>query len=332
MPSADHAAGESFRDLVLRLRGRTGLTQRELATRIGVNARSIQGWEVGANYPGVASLKALIAAGLQAGGFAAGREAEEAQALWAAALRDAPRFRMPFDGAWFEQIAAGRHEPDQDDAERTVAAPPVTAHDDRGCTARVLGRGTGRRGFLNRVSERALVSQWVVDEGSRLVAVLGLGGIGKSLLATRLAHDLAPSFERVFWRSLRDAPTPGEWLTEVLGFLAPEAPPESGGEPALLRRLLELLRETRCLLVLDNVETVLQPGGPVGGYRAGYERYGTLLRQVAESAHRSCLVITSREEPAELGPLRGRSRPGPSTRARRVRGRRRSGPAARQAA
>src|SRR3954468_14532310 len=103
--SADRAAGESFRDLVLRLRGRTGLTQRELATRMGVNSRSIQGWELGANYPGVASLKELIAAVLQAGGFTPGREAEEAQALWAAAVRDAPRFRMPFDGAWFTQIA-----------------------------------------------------------------------------------------------------------------------------------------------------------------------------------------------------------------------------------
>src|SRR5262249_8638208 len=125
-------------------------------------------------------------------------------------------------------------------------------------------------GFLNRVSERALVRQWVLDEGSRLVAVLGLGGIGKSLLAPRLAPDLAPSFERVFWRSLRDAATPSEWLAEALRFLAPDVAPESGGEAALLRRLLELLRETRCLLVLDNVETILEPGGPVGKYRVGY--------------------------------------------------------------
>ena len=75
--------------------------------------------------------------------------------------------------------------------------------------------------------------------------------------------------------------------------------------PASLRRLLELLGEARCLLVLDNVETVLQPGGPVGGYRAGYERYGTLLRQVGEAPHRSCLIMTSREEPSEVRLLRG---------------------------
>src|SRR5215212_11240263 len=112
--------GESFRDLVLQLRGRTGLAQREVATRIGAHVGSIQGWEAGTHYPGVASLQALIAVGLHAGGFTTGRECEEAQALWAAALRDAPRFRTPFDGAWFERIAAGRRGAVQVDADSTV--------------------------------------------------------------------------------------------------------------------------------------------------------------------------------------------------------------------
>src|SRR4051812_1194389 len=118
-------AGESFRGLVLRLRGRTGLTQRELATRIGVHVSSIQGWEASATYPGVASLKALIAGGLRGGGFTAGREREEAQTLWAAVLRDAPRFRTPFDRTWFEQIVAGQRAPVQADgpSAETATAP-----------------------------------------------------------------------------------------------------------------------------------------------------------------------------------------------------------------
>ena len=64
MPSGDEAAGESFNGLVLQLRGRIGMTQRELATRMAVSVSSIQGWEAGTNYPGVISLKALIEAGL----------------------------------------------------------------------------------------------------------------------------------------------------------------------------------------------------------------------------------------------------------------------------
>src|SRR5687768_17562138 len=92
VPPSDSTMEESFRSLVIRLRGQTGLTQRELASRVGVNVSSIQGWEAGDNYPGVTSLKALIAAGLTSGGFTRGREREDVAALWAATLRDAPRF------------------------------------------------------------------------------------------------------------------------------------------------------------------------------------------------------------------------------------------------
>ncbi|HZO28667.1 MAG TPA: helix-turn-helix domain-containing protein [Chloroflexota bacterium] len=305
MPPSEDLTGESLPGLVLQLRGRTGLTQYELAARVGVSVGSIQGWEAGDNYPGVASLKALIAAGLQAGGFAAGREREEAQALWATALRDAPRFRTPFDGAWFDQIVAEQRSSFQSETERTVAvrpSPPIRTTSTR---RESWGEAPDIAGFLNRASEREMLRQWVLDEGSRVVAVLGLGGIGKSLLATRLAQDVAPSFERIFWRSLRDAPTPRECLAEALSFLAPDDAREAGGEAALLRRLLELFSQTRCLLVLDNLETVLQTGGRAGDYRASYEGYGTLLRQLGEAPHQSCLVVTSREEPSELGLLRG---------------------------
>jgi WD40 repeat protein/transcriptional regulator with XRE-family HTH domain len=304
VPPGDDPTGESFRGLVLQVRGRTGLTQRELAARIGVSVGSIQGWEAGLTYPSAASLQALIATGLQAGGFAVGREHEEARALWAAALRDAPRLRTPFDGAWFEQITDGRRPPTPRDLPSDGSAtivPPIPAS---GHARQSWGEAPDVAGFLGRATERALLKQWVLDEGSRVISLLGLGGIGKSLLVTRVARDLAPAFDYVFWRSLRDAPAPGDWLAEANGFLAPDdhSPPEA--ESAQVRRLLDLLSNARCLLVLDNFEMVLQPGSD-GEYRPGYERYGTLLRQVAETSHRSSLIITSREEPPQLGSLRG---------------------------
>lgn len=120
---------------------------------------------------------------------------------------------------------------------------------------------------------------WVQDQTARVVAIQGLGGIGKTLLVTRLADDLAPGFERVYWRSLRDAPAPGEWLTGAIAFLVAEDAPPPRGEAAQIRLLLELLTETRCLLVLDNFETVLQAGERTGGYRPGYEIYGELVRR-----------------------------------------------------
>src|SRR5439155_1719360 len=101
---------ESFQGLLLRHRGRTGLTQRELAVRVGVSRGSVQDWEAGLNYPDARHLQALIGVFLQAGGLTVRGEATEAEALWAAALRQAPRMRAPFDAVWWAGLIARRAE------------------------------------------------------------------------------------------------------------------------------------------------------------------------------------------------------------------------------
>ncbi len=97
--AADRAP-ESFQGLLLRHRGRTGLTQRQLGARAGVSHRSVQDWEAGLNYPDAHHLQALIVAFLEAGGLTVGGEANEAEALWAAGLRQAPRMQTRFDAVW----------------------------------------------------------------------------------------------------------------------------------------------------------------------------------------------------------------------------------------
>jgi tetratricopeptide (TPR) repeat protein len=70
---------------------------------------------------------------------------------------------------------------------------------------------------------------------------------------------------------------------------------------------MERLRERRALLVLDNLETLLEEG--TGRMRSGYEEYAKLLRRIGETAHQSCLALTSREKPADLAPLEGHRSP-----------------------
>src|SRR5439155_513268 len=73
-----------------------------------------------------------------------------------------------------------------------------------------------------------------------------------------------------------------------------------------ISRLLEHLREQRVLLVLDNLESLLEEGEVRGHLRPGDEGYARLLRRVAETGHQSCLLLTSREKPAQLRALEGR--------------------------
>src|SRR5947209_6103613 len=276
------SAPESFRGLLLRHRGRTGLIQRDLAARAGVSRGTVQDWEAGLNYPTAERLQVLIQVLLEAGGLTVGQEASEARALWAAAEREAPRMHTPFDAAWFATLLAV-----------PAASPSVERAQDWGEAPATLG-------FIGRADELALLRRWVLDEGRRLVAILGMGGIGKTSLAARLAQEVAPSFERVYWRSLRDAPPVSEWLSRAIGFLSDQQLVPAVAESARLTALLQLLRERRCLLVLDNSETLFEPSQREGRYREGMAGYGRLLQAVGEGRHQSCLVLTSREAPPEL--------------------------------
>ena len=164
--------------------------------------------------------------------------------------------------------------------------------------------------FYGREWELTLLTSWVVEERCRVVSVLGLGGIGKSALASRVMHRVAERFEVVIWRSLRDAPACETLLDECLQVLAPQA--LRNVSVSLERRLgflLEHLRRTRVLLVLDNLEALLEEGQGTGHMRPGYEGYARLLRRMAETEHQSCLLLTSREKPGDLVPLEGSRAP-----------------------
>src|SRR5260370_15900523 len=54
---------------------------------------------------------------------------------------------------------------------------------------------------------------------------------------------------------------------------------------------------------------LLAEGEGTGRMRSGYEGYGRLLRRVAETAHHSCLLLTSREKPRDLAALEGSRTP-----------------------
>jgi transcriptional regulator with XRE-family HTH domain len=257
------AQSVGFRDQALRLRGRAGVPQHDLAASIGVSARAVRLWEAGLGHPSVRSLQQLIAFYLVRGAFRPGREAEEASALWAAALDEAPRLKAPFDAVWFAALLA--------DA-RAAAAAPAAAVRTEAPAAPVPAEAAGepRRAdwgeipaavaFHGRGAEHRTLTGWIADEGRRLVGILGIGGLGKTTLAARLAREVAPRFQAVHWRSLRNAPSSAEWLAGAVLSLSEQRLTPAEGEKARLRQLLGLLRAERCLLVLDNWETVLEPG------------------------------------------------------------------------
>jgi len=281
---------ERFRGLLLRHRGRIGLTQRQLAERLGVHVRSVQDWGGRPQSPHRPTPGTAGVGARPNGGVCARPRA----------LRSAGALVGRDEGGSVERTL--RRDVVRQPARQRAAARCWTA-----ARRSVAGLGeapdTGR--FLGRATELAIVDRWLVEQHARVVQIVGLGGVGTTLLATRAVQAVAPRFAHVFWRTLRHALAPGEWLAAATAFLDPAGQPAAGSEVAQVAHLLTLLRARRCLLVLDNLETLLTEGHPAGRFRPGFETYGLLLEELSTAQHQSCLLVTGREDPGLLAPLVG---------------------------
>ena len=169
--------------------------------------------------------------------------------------------------------------------------------------------------FYGRTEELVELTHLIVENRCRLVVLLGMGGIGKSALAAKLAEQIQPQFECLIWRSLRYKPPIEALLADLLQLLAARFPgdrqPLADSEPLTgkISSLIDYLLHHRILLVLDGLEAVLSSGDFAGHYREGYKSYGDLIERIGNESHQSCLLLTSREKTPEIALLEGRTAP-----------------------
>jgi hypothetical protein len=186
--------------------------------------------------------------------------------------------------------------------------------------------------FHGRKTELAKTQRWIVQERCRLVVVLGIVGIGKTAFSVKLAQEIQDQFQYVIWRSLRLAPSLEGILNQLIETLSPQLETKIAQTvDGKISQLIDCLRSSRCLIVLDHFDSVLSSGDEyvkvknhtthlsIAGiknssslclisqiqYGQGYEIYGELIRRVGESQHQSCLVLTSREKTPEIAALEG---------------------------
>jgi DNA-binding CsgD family transcriptional regulator len=162
--------------------------------------------------------------------------------------------------------------------------------------------------FYGRTEELEILKQWVTIDRCRVVAVVGMAGVGKTVLVVKLVRELAEEFDRVVWLSLGYVPPFPQTLTRLLGGLGCATATASSTAEGIWQ-LVEQLRRQRCAIVLDGLEAMLQAEEFAGRYAIEHQAYRDLIKTIAETDHQSCLCLTSQEKTPEIAAIESQNSP-----------------------
>lgn len=164
--------------------------------------------------------------------------------------------------------------------------------------------------FVGREYEQSVLTKWILEDNCRFVSIFGMGGMGKTALSLLLSHSVKENFEYIIWRDLVNIHSVYDFLQDIITFLSDHVSYYSQNSlDEQISMLLSYLKKHRCLIILDNLESILQSGEYSGQYQKEYENYGILFESICKIQHQSCLLITSREKPDNITALSGRNKP-----------------------
>ena len=131
--------------------------------------------------------------------------------------------------------------------------------------------------FIGREPEKSMVRDLLTGGDTRMVTLVGAGGIGKTRLAIEVGSSLIGTFDCVVMVALEEVSSADLVASSIASSLGvPESPGRS-----LLDVIISYLRTRRMLLIIDNFEHVVAAAGVLG--------------QLITQTDQVVLLVTSRE-------------------------------------
>jgi WD40 repeat protein len=163
--------------------------------------------------------------------------------------------------------------------------------------------------FFGRSKDIKKLKKWSIQEKCQLIIISGIGGIGKSCLATKFMKEVCDQFDYIYWKSLRESPPLEETLTNLLKFFSDnQANTLDLSISTMTNQFISRLSSSKCLIVLDNFESVMENTDQSQSDGNIIDKYSNLLDQLATRQHNSCIIITTREKPPNLSLVRNSSK------------------------
>lgn len=167
--------------------------------------------------------------------------------------------------------------------------------------------------MYGRIKEISTLENWILQENSRLIGILGISGIGKTTLSRHLLEKIQDNFDYIIWKNLYHAPTLSTLAAQLvlslsnqiyINFSLSETTEKNSLLDLELETLLsifyEYLRNYRCLIILDNLQAILAENKFSGNYQNQFQNYSQFFQNIGELPHQSCLIFNSWEPPLEI--------------------------------
>lgn len=150
--------------------------------------------------------------------------------------------------------------------------------------------------FYDRTTELNTLSHWLIDQNTRLTSVLGLSGIGKTTLVKQFVDLNLQHFDIIIWKNIKFSPSLDSILTEILTSINPDSVLTDNK----LTQILNLFRDQKCLIILDDVQELFIKEKSAGQYKSEYRDYQPFLTMITETEHKSSLILISQEKCQEM--------------------------------
>jgi tetratricopeptide (TPR) repeat protein len=179
-------------------------------------------------------------------------------------------------------------------SDRETSSRETAARNNEGDPYKSLAYWQGRK------EEIAKINQYLADPNISLMGIHGIGGTGKSTLATKIFIEQKQS--KRYWQDVTFAADFAELAQDILNKFGRPIPEAKD----LIGSLIKCLQQEHCFLVIDNLESLLVKKNR----QWNNEFYEKFFRQWIEQGGKSKILVTTREQPDLSGfnewiPLKG---------------------------
>lgn len=150
--------------------------------------------------------------------------------------------------------------------------------------------------FYDRTTELQTLSHWLIDQNLHLVSVLGLSGIGKTTLVKQFVDLNLQKFDVVIYKNLKISQS----LDDIINEIITGVDRDSLQTDNKLTQFFNLLRQQRCLIILDDVQELFIKGELAGEFKTESKNFQNFLKMMTNLEHQSSLILISQEQCQEM--------------------------------